>query len=118
MATRTKPQTHEECFAEAPPEARERLEAIRAEVERRVPKAERCVGYSMPAFRQKRIFFYFSAFKNHIGVYPPVHTPAGLVKRLAPYRGDKGNLAFPHSDPLPVELIGEVAAALARQNAA
>lgn len=79
--------------------------------------AERCVGYGMPAFRKNRIFFYFAAFKKHIGVYPPVTAPQHLIEELGPYRGPKGNLIFPHSAPLPLELIGRVAEALADQYA-
>lgn len=106
---------HDALFAEADLDVRARLEAIQAEVERRVPSAERCVGYRMPAFRRKRIFLYFAAFKKHVGVYPPVGGPPTLVERLAPYRGPKGNLAFRHDAPLPIALIGEAAAALAAQ---
>jgi hypothetical protein len=35
---------------------------------------------------------YFAAFKNHIGVYPPVSGDARLEKALEPYAGPKGNL--------------------------
>lgn len=106
---------HQPHFDVHPPEVRERLSAIQVEVERRIPAATRTVGYKMPAFRTRKIFFYFAAFKAHIGVYPPVHAPADLVERLAPYRGPKGNLQFPHKGDLPIGLIGEVAAALAAQ---
>ena len=105
----------EALFDQASPEARMRLDLIQAEVERRVPGAEPCVGYGMPAFRLKKIFFYFSAFKNHIGVYPPVQGPEDLVEALAPFRGPKGNLSFSHQQPLPLDLIGQVAETLARQ---
>ena len=108
---------HDSHFAAQPAEILERLLAIQAEVERRVPDAERSIGYGMPAFRLKRIFLYFAAFKTHIGVYPPVHGPAELVERLGPWRGPKGNLQFPHRQPLPTDLIGEVAARLAEQYA-
>lgn len=104
---------HQSHFDAQPTEVRERLLAIQAEVERRVPGAERCIGYRMPAFRKGRIFFYFAAFKNHIGVYPPVSGPPDLVERLKPYRGPKGNLSFPHKEALPLDLIGETAARLA-----
>jgi len=106
---------HEVHFDTAPPEVRERLVAIQAEVERRVPGAERCISYRMPAFRKGRVFFYFAAFKGHIGVYPPIREPADLIARLAPWRGPKGNLSFPHKAPLPLDLIGEVAEQLAQQ---
>ena len=102
-------------FAAATPEARQRLEQIAAEVERRVPSAKRCIGYRMPAYRLGRIFFYFAAFRKHIGVYPPVDGPDDLLARLSPYRGPKGNLIFPHGHPLPIELIGDVAERLADQ---
>ena len=106
---------HAAHFAKAPPPVRERLEAIGREVETRVRGAERHVGYGMPAYRQGRVFFYFGAFKHHIGVYPPVTAPPDLVAELAPWRGPKGNLSFPHKEPLPLELIGRAAAALAAQ---
>lgn len=107
--------SHEAHFAQFEPDIRARLEDIQAEVERVVPGAERCMGYQMPAFRKGRTFFYFSAFKKHIGVFPPVHDDEALVAETARYRGPKGNLQFKHKDPLPVELIGRVARALAEQ---
>lgn len=110
--------SHEDHFATAIPEAKARLEAIQAEVERRLPLAQRCVAYQMPAFRAGKVFFYFAAFKKHIGVYPPVHAPAALIADLAPYRGPKGNLSFPYAQPLPLDLIGRVVEALAVQYAA
>lgn len=107
--------THDEHFAACEPTVRERLLAIQAEVELRVPTATRCIGYQMPAWRLRRIFFYFAGFKPHIGVYPPVRGPEDLMTRLASYRGPKGNLTFPHKDPLPLDLIGDVAEQLAAQ---
>jgi uncharacterized protein YdhG (YjbR/CyaY superfamily) len=106
---------HDRIFASATPEIRQRLEGIQRIVEESVPDAERCVSYGMPAFRRGKVFFYFASFKKHIGVYPPASKPAALVDELAPYRGPKGNLLFPHGEPLPLELIGRVAKALARQ---
>ncbi len=107
--------SHDEYFANAPAEARAWLEQVQHEVERRVPGAVRCIGYNMPAFRQHRVFFYFAAFKKHLGVYPPVTDDAALVAETAPYRGPKGNLSFPYGRELPLDLIGRVAEALAAQ---
>jgi len=109
------PKDQESFFVTATPEIRLRLEAIQALVEQQVPGAERCVSYGMPAFRLGKVFFYFAAFKKHIGIYPPVKEPLALVEELAAYRGPKGNLSFPHSEPLPLDLIGRVAEALANQ---
>lgn len=104
--------SHEAYFNTVSPEARQRLEAIQARVEALLPGVARCIGYQMPAFRDGRIFFYFAAFQNHIGIYPPVTQDAALLRELAPYRGPKGNLSFSHKEPLPIELIGRVALAL------
>jgi uncharacterized protein YdhG (YjbR/CyaY superfamily) len=98
----------EKHFKTVSPEVRARLEQIVTEVERRVPEAERCISYQMPAYRLGGVFIYFSAFKKHIGIYPPVNEPKHLLDRLAPFRGPKGNLIFLHTKPLPIDLIGEV----------
>ncbi len=112
--------SHEEYFASLAPDVCARLEAIQAEVERLVPGAPRCIAYQMPAFRlpgpNGRVFFYFAAFRKHVGVYPPVHD-AALLDALAPWRGPKNNLIFPLDKPLPLDMIGRVATALAAQYA-
>ncbi len=109
---------HRDLVDKADPSVRERLEAIQRAVEGAVPGATRITSYGMPAYRKGKVFLYFGAFKKHIGVYPPVLEPAQLVKELEPWRGPKGNLTFPHSEPLPIELIARVAGALAAQYAA
>jgi uncharacterized protein YdhG (YjbR/CyaY superfamily) len=104
--------SHEEYFQSIAPEVRSVLESIQARVETLLPEASRCISYNIPAFRAKHVFFYFAAFKKHIGIYPPVTEDAALVKELASYRGEKGNLSFPLNKPLPIDLIGRVAVTL------
>lgn len=108
-------ESHEAYFAGAAESARPLLVAIQDQVAALLPDATRCIGYGMPAFRHKRVFFYFAAFKKHIGVYPPVTRDAALILELAPYRNEKGNLSFPMDRPLPIDLIGRVAVALYRE---
>lgn len=108
--------SHADYFKTVPPEARRRLRAIQATVKTLVPEATPCISYRMPAFRLGRVFFYFAAFTNHIGIYPPVGKDKALVRELAPYRGPKGNLQFPLDEPLPIDLIGRVAVALAKEH--
>ncbi|MEY4561624.1 MAG: hypothetical protein RLZZ618_901 [Pseudomonadota bacterium] len=107
--------SHDAYFATLQPEVRTLLEAIQAEVATTVPRATPCISYTMPALKLKRTFFYFAAFQKHIGIYPPVVDDKDLIQDLAPYRGEKGNLSFPLSEPLPLKLIGRVASALAAQ---
>jgi uncharacterized protein YdhG (YjbR/CyaY superfamily) len=107
--------SHEDCLASVRPEVRPLLLAIQAKVGELLPEAKRCISYSLPAFKDQRVFFYFAAFKAHIGVYPPLTQDAALIQALQRWRGPKGNLSFPLNEPLPIELIGRVAVALHRQ---
>lgn len=115
MSSRPRFATMEEYFAAAPPEARPILSGIRAIVERVAPDATPTISYQMPAFRRKRVFVYFAAFKSHIGVFPPVHGDEALDADLAAFRGEKGNLRFPYNAEMPYALIERVVARLAEQ---
>jgi len=110
-----KPTTHDEYIASIPEPARQRLLDIQACVGALHADATRCISYGMPAFRSRRVYFYFAAFKKHIGIYPPVTQDTALIAELAPWRGPKGNLSFPLDQPLPLDLIGRVAVALRGQ---
>jgi hypothetical protein len=57
------------------------------------------------------------AFKNHLGVYPPIKKDRALIRETARHRNEKGNLSFKYSEPIPYELIGRVAVALASEYA-
>ena len=107
--------SHEAYFLSVLPEVRPLLVSIQSRVEMLLPEATRCISYNMPAFKAGRVFFYFAAFKKHIGIYPPVTGDAELIEELAAYRGKKGNLSFPLNQDLPIDLIGRVAVALHRE---
>ena len=107
--------SHDQYFAAQAPAVQAILTEIQRRVETQLPDAVRCIGYNMPAFRRGKIFFYFAAFKKHIGIYPPVTADQALIASLAPFRGPKGNLSFRLDQPIPYELIARVADALAVQ---
>lgn len=116
MSDRPKFSSMDEYIASAPVEVRRILEDIRRVVKERVPEATETISYQLPAFRLGKVFFYFAAFKKHIGIYPPVKGDTNLQEALLPYRGEKGNLKFPLDQPMPYELIGRVASALSREH--
>jgi uncharacterized protein YdhG (YjbR/CyaY superfamily) len=107
--------THDEYLDTLGPDQRYRLEQIIVEVQRRLPNVTRCISYNIPAFKGDRVFFYFAAFKKHVGIYPPIMNNQQLICETDNYRGPKGNLSFPHSEPLPMDLIGRIAEALHQQ---
>lgn len=115
MSKKEKIQTVEQYIAQVPPDVRETLEEIRRLVKQLVPGAVETISYQLPALRLDKTFFYYAAFKHHIGVYPPVTGDEALQRDLAPYRNEKGNLRFPLSEPIPFDLIGRVAVALAQE---
>ena len=91
------------------------LNEIRRVANEAVPAAQETISYQLPALKLQRTFFYFAAFKNHIGVYPPVAGDVRLRKQLAPYSNEKGNMKFPLNEAIPYDLIARVAVALSKQ---
>lgn len=115
MSDRIKFSTIDQYLASAADEARPILVEIRRIVHEVAPQAEETISYQLPAFKQGRVFVYFAAFKQHIGLYPPVNGDHALMTELKPYSNEKGNLRFPLNQPMPYDLIGRVVAALLSQ---
>jgi uncharacterized protein YdhG (YjbR/CyaY superfamily) len=102
------PANTDEYIAASVPAARPLLREIRRVVRAAAPDAEELISYGIPAFRQHGILVYFAAFKQHIGVFPPVSGDARLEQALEPYAGPKGNLRFPMDRPIPYALIRRI----------
>jgi uncharacterized protein YdhG (YjbR/CyaY superfamily) len=115
MTERPKFANIDDYLASVSPESKLILEEIRKLIRAKVPNARETISYQLPAFKLSRTFIYFAAFKKHIGIYPPVKANKTLADALLPYSGEKGNLKFPLDQPIPYELIGRVAVALAKQ---
>jgi uncharacterized protein YdhG (YjbR/CyaY superfamily) len=101
------PTTVDAYIAGFPPEVQAVLHAVRATVRGAAPQAEERISYRMPALFQQGAVVYYGAFKHHLGLFPPVDDPA-LRTRLAAFAGPKGNLQFPYSQPLPLDVIAAV----------
>jgi uncharacterized protein YdhG (YjbR/CyaY superfamily) len=107
----------DEYVAGFPPDVQAILQKIRTTVAKAIPKAREKISYRIPAFALDGDVIYFAAFKKHIGVFPPVRD-AKLKKEVARYAGPKGNLQFPLTERIPYALIGRIAKARAKENAA
>jgi uncharacterized protein YdhG (YjbR/CyaY superfamily) len=92
------------------------LHKIRATIREAAPGAEEKISYRMPSFTLDGALVYYAAFKNHIGLYPPVRGDAKLMHDIAPYAGEKGNLRFPLDTPIPYALIARIVKARMREN--
>ena len=91
-----------------PTDVQEILQKVRETIRTAAPKAKEVISYQMPAFRQHGILVYFAAWKNHIGLYPPISGDAAIEKAVAKYAGPKGNLQFPLDEPIPYNLIKRI----------
>jgi len=107
-----------EYIATFPPAVQAILRKIRATAAAAAPDATEKISYRMPAFIQDGVLIYFAAFKNHIGVFPPVSGDPRLERSLKRYMGPKGNLKFPLDEPVPYPLIKKIVALRLRQNVA
>jgi uncharacterized protein YdhG (YjbR/CyaY superfamily) len=103
--------------AAAPARARAVLRKIRSIVRKVAPEADEIISYRIPAARRHGILIYYAAFKNHIGLFPPIKGDAPLDKLLAPYKGPKGNLRFPLDEPIPYDLIARIVKLRRKQDA-
>ena len=118
MAKTSTPENIDEYIAGFPPDVRAILECIRQTVRQAAPDAQEKISYRMPAFAQNGILIYFAAFKNHIGLYPPVRGDAKLRRDTARYAGEKGNLQLPLDEPIPYDLIRRIVESRLRENLA
>jgi uncharacterized protein YdhG (YjbR/CyaY superfamily) len=111
------PATIDEYIASFEPAVQAVLRTVRAAVRQAAPQAEERISYRMPALFQNGAVVYYGAFKNHLGLFPPVEDPT-LRSQVAKYAGPKGNLQFPYGEALPLDLIVQVVQARVAANAA
>src|SRR5579884_2428375 len=102
------PSTIDDYINAAEPRVRPILNQIRQTIRAAAPEATEVISYRMPAFKLQGILVYFAAFKNHIGLFPPVPDDPKLQNAAAPYAGEKGNLRFPLDEPIPYDLIKRI----------
>jgi uncharacterized protein YdhG (YjbR/CyaY superfamily) len=116
---RASPENIDQYISMCSPEVRVRLRKLRATVKRASPPETReLISYRMPAFALHGILVYFAAFKNHIGMFPPLKGDAKLQAAASKYAGPKGNLRFPLDAPIPYALVARIVKARVKQNLA
>jgi uncharacterized protein YdhG (YjbR/CyaY superfamily) len=109
------PATIDEYIALYPPDVQAILRRIRATIRKAAPGAEEAISYRMPTFVLGGPVVYFGAFRNHIGIYPPVRD-ALLRRATVTYETGKGNLRFPLDKPIPYALIARIVKVRLREN--
>jgi uncharacterized protein YdhG (YjbR/CyaY superfamily) len=104
-------------IAAQPEDIQPRLNELYAAIKAVLPDAAEKIAYQMPTFWHGRNLIHFAAFKHHIGLYPGGEATAVFADKLTAYKTSKGTIQFPHKEPLPLELIAEIAKWCGRNNA-
>jgi len=115
-AGRPVPKDVDEYIAGFPPDVQEVLEKIRLTLRKAIPEAEEAIKYLMPTFTLQGNVITFAAFKNHIGIYPRAKGTEELRQALSPYEGAKSSYNFPLDQPIPFDLIGQIAEYRAKEH--
>jgi uncharacterized protein YdhG (YjbR/CyaY superfamily) len=100
----------DEYIGSFPAGAQTILEQVRRAILDAVPGAGEKISYQIPTITLGgRPLLYFAGWKRHISVYPAPAGDEALERRLGPYRSAKSTLKFPLSQPVPYDLIAQVA---------
>lgn len=101
--------TIDEYLAALTPPQRVFMQKLRKLIHSIVPKAEECITYSMPGFRQNSPFVAFAAFKDHYSIFPMGGATVEKFKReLKKFDTNKGTIRFTEEKPLPASLIRKI----------
>lgn len=85
------------------------LHKVRDTIRAALPEAQERISWRMPTYWNKHNIIHFAAFKKHIGLYPGPKAIENFADRLTAYKTSKGAVQLPYSEPLPLELIAEIA---------
>jgi uncharacterized protein YdhG (YjbR/CyaY superfamily) len=106
----------DEYIENFPEEVQKILIELRAVIKAAAPDAQETIKYQIPTFMLKGNLVHFAAYKNHIGFYP---APRGIEKfknELSAYKGAKGTVQFPLSEPIPFDLVSKIVAFRVAEN--
>lgn len=113
-----KPTTHDEYLATLKPEQRAALEKLRKIIRSAAPKAEECISYGMPAYRQNGPLVGYSAAAKHYNLFFMNGTTVEAHKdELKGFKTSKGGIQFQPDQPFPVALIKKLVKERLKENA-
>jgi uncharacterized protein YdhG (YjbR/CyaY superfamily) len=112
-----KPRTIDEYLAALPDDKRAALQKLRNTITAAAPKAEECISYQLPAFRQNGMLVGFGATANHCAFYLMSSSTVEAHKdELKGYDTSKGTIRFQADDPLPAVLVRKLVKARIAEN--
>jgi len=114
-----KAKTIDEYLAALSDDQRAALEKLRKTIRAAAPKAEECISYQLPAFRQNGMLVAFGATANHCAFYLMSGTTVETFQdELDGYDTSKGTIRFQADKPLPASLVRKLVKARIAENEA
>jgi uncharacterized protein YdhG (YjbR/CyaY superfamily) len=115
--TKIKPETIDDYLEALTPDKRAALENLRKIIRAAAPKAEECISYQIPAFRQNGMLVGFGASAKHCSFFPFNSTTVAEYKAdLKGYDTSKGTIHFQPEKPLPTALVRKLVKARLAEN--
>jgi len=99
------PKSIDEYLATVSDEQRLALEKLRKTIRAAAPKAEECISYQLPAFRQNGMLVWFGAWRDHCSFYPGSKAIETHHDALKNFEISKGTIRFKTNKPLPATLV-------------
>jgi uncharacterized protein YdhG (YjbR/CyaY superfamily) len=96
-------------LAGQPDEIRPILEQVRKKLQETLPEAQERIAWGMPTYWHEHNIIHFAAFRNHMGLYPGPQAIEHFADRLQDYKTSKGAIQFLYKEPVPLDLIAEIA---------
>jgi len=84
---------------------RKALERLRKQIRAAAPRAEECISYQIPAFRQNGMLVFFGNASKHCAFYPGSTAIETHKDELKDYELSKGTIRFQPNKPLPAALV-------------
>lgn len=88
---------------------RAELERIRKIIKETVPDSTETISYGMPVSKLNgKYLLGYSAFANHMSIFPGSEPIAVLKSELAPYKTAKGTIQFTLEQPIAADLLKKI----------
>ena len=112
-----KPKTIDEYLAALSDDKRAALEKLRKTIRAAAPKAEECISYQIPAYRQNGMLVGFGVTAKHCTFYlMSSSTVEAYQDELKDYDTSQGTIRFQADKPLPAALVRKLVKARISEN--
>jgi uncharacterized protein YdhG (YjbR/CyaY superfamily) len=107
----------DEYIATFPASTQTVLHDMRRTLHAAIPGAGETIRYGIPTLTLGgRSVVHFAGWKRHVSIYPIPSGNAEFEARVAPYRSGVSTAKFSLAQPVPHELVGQIARLLAAAN--